>query len=72
MLCLLLRYTETLSIILIQIVTAESESNNVQTITSANSCPLWFVYNNNSDGKGCSHCECKENFGDVVICDEKL
>jgi len=30
------------------------------------------VYNNNSDGKGCSHCECKENFGDVVICDEKL
>jgi len=30
------------------------------------------VYNNNSDGKGCSRCECKENFKDVVICDEKL
>ena len=57
---------------LIQIVAADIEPNKVQTITNTSSCPLWFVYNNNSDGKGCSHCECKKNFGDVVICDEKL
>ena len=56
----------------LQIVAAESESNNIQTITSGNKCPPWFVHNNNSDGKGCSYCECKENFGDAVICDEKL
>ena len=53
---------------LIQIYAAEFETTKVKTITSA----PWFVHNNNSDGKGCSHCECKENFGDVVICDEKL
>ena len=49
-------------------------SNNlkVQTTTNANSCPLWFGYSNNSDRKECSHCQCKENVGDVVICDEKL
>ena len=30
------------------------------------------MYSNNSDGKGCSRCECKENFLDIVTCDEKL
>ena len=55
-----------------QIVNAVSASNNIQTIVSANSCPPWFVLNNNSGGNGCSPCECKENFGDVVICDDKL
>ena len=49
-----------------------AQLNKVQTTTNANSCPLRFVYSNNSDGKECSHCQCKENFGDVVVCDEKL
>jgi len=53
-------------------VVALSESNEVQNILNANNCPLWFVYSNNSDGKGCSRCECKENFRDIVTCDEKL
>jgi len=51
---------------------ALSESNEVHDILNTNSCPPWFVYNNNSDGEGGSRCECKENFGDVVTCDEKL
>jgi len=55
-----------------QIVNAVSASNNTQTIVSVNSCPPWFVLNNNSTGNGCSPCECKEIFGDVVICKEKL
>ena len=50
-----------------QIVAAVSESNETQS-----SCPPWFVYSNKSVGNGGSHCKCKENFGDVVICDEKL
>jgi len=53
-------------------VVALSETNEIQNIPNSNSCPPWFVYNNNSDGEGCYPCECKENFGDVVICDEKL
>ena len=51
---------------------ALSESNEVQNIPNVNNCPLWFVYSNISNGKGCSRCECKENFGDIVTCDEKL
>ena len=48
-----------------------SESNKTQTIPKANSCPLWFVFSNTSDWKGCSRCVCRENFRDVVTCDEK-
>ena len=54
------------------ILSAMNEQNEVHNIPNTNNCPPWFVYNNNSDGKGCYHCECKENFKDVVICDEKL
>ena len=54
-----------------QIVAAVSESNKTQTIPKANSCPLWFVFSNTSDGKGCSRCVCRETFRDVVTCDEK-
>ena len=43
-----------------------------QSIPNADSCPPWFVYSNKSVGNGCSHCACKEDFGDVVICDEML
>jgi len=52
-----------------QIVAPASKSNGVQNITR---CPTWFVFSNNSVGKGCSHCECKKNYGDIVICNEKL
>ena len=55
----------------IQIVAAVSESNKTQPIPKANSCPLWFDSSNTSDGKGCSRCVCRENFRDVVTCDEK-
>ena len=55
-----------------QIINAVSDSNTIQTFANANSCPPWFVFSNNSAGKGRSPCECKENFGDVIICDEKL
>jgi len=55
-----------------QTVAAVSENNDAQTITLTNSCPPWFVLRNNSAGRECSLCMCKEDFGDVVICDEKL
>jgi len=55
-----------------QIVAAELKYNGVQNITNSNRCPPWFVFNNNSTGKGYSHCECKKDFRDIVICDEKL
>jgi len=51
---------------------AMSEYNDAQTTTNANSCPPWFVFRNNSAGRECSPCVCKKDFGDVVICDEKL
>jgi len=53
-------------------VVAMSEQNNSQTVQSTNSCPPWFVSRNNSAGRECSPCVCKEDFGDLVICDEKL
>ena len=55
-----------------QTVAAVSETNDAQTITLTNSCPPGFVHRNNSAGRECSPCRCKEDFGDVVICDEKL
>ena len=63
------QYSYTAPLPSIQIVAAVSESNN---ITNGDSCPPWFVFSNTSAGKRCPRCECKENFGDVVICDEKL
>jgi len=53
-------------------VVAMSEQNDSQTVKSTNSCPPWFVLRNNSAGRECSPCVCKKDFGDVVICDEKL
>jgi len=53
-------------------VAAVSEHNDAQTIKSSNSCPPWFVLRNDSAGRECSPCVCKEDFGDLVICDEKL
>jgi len=57
-----------------QIVAAVSKSIGVQNITNFTRCPPWFVFTKNSVGKGCScsHCECKKDIGDTVICDEKL
>ena len=56
----------------IQTVAAVSESNSTQSFPNADSCPPWFVFNNNSVGTGCSHCVCIANFQDIIICDEKL
>ena len=49
-----------------------SENNDAQTITLTISCPPWFVLRNNSAGKECFPCVCNKDFGDTVICDEKL
>ena len=61
----------TVPLLSIQIITAESEPENIQAVTNSNKCPPWFVFCNNSAGRECSHCECKKPFGDVIICDEK-
>ena len=47
-----------------------TQSKLLQMLTD--SCPPWFVLSNNSAGNGYSPCECNEDFGDVIICDEKL
>jgi len=49
-----------------------SEYSIAQTITTTNSCPLWFVFRNKSTGRECSPCVCKKDFEDVIICDENL
>ena len=53
-----------------QIVAAVDESNSIQTIANANSCPTWFVFSNNSDRKVRSPCVCRKPIGDGVICDQ--
>ena len=49
--------------------TVVSEHNDAQKISVTNSCPSppppWFVLRNNSDGRQCSLCVCKEDF---VVC----
>ena len=54
----------------LQIVAAVSQSNSIQTIANANSCPTWFVFSNNSDRKVCSPCVCRKPHGETVTCDQ--
>ena len=49
-----------------------AKSNNTQINTIANSCPPWFVFSKTSAEKGGSSCVCEEDFGDIIICDERL
>jgi len=51
-----------------------SESESIETLTNADSCPTWFVFSNESvstDG-GCSHCVCRKRVAHVddILCDQ--
>jgi len=51
-----------------------SESKNIETLTSIDSCPTWFVFSNKSAsaGGGCPHCVCRKSVAhiDDILCDQ--